>query len=117
MRAGRLGRPDVREHGTEGLALLGRDHELARVATEHLAARVAGGVLAGPIEADDPSGGVEDADERLRRLDERHTAVFPVFYRRRKGDAVSGWSCLDKPYDLTSTHAVGRVRRIFMTGM
>jgi len=33
--------------------------------------------------------------------------------RRRKGDAVSGWICLDKPYDLTSTHAVGRVRRIF----
>jgi tRNA pseudouridine55 synthase len=33
--------------------------------------------------------------------------------RRRKGDAVSGWVCLDKPYDLTSTHAVGRIRRIF----
>ena len=33
--------------------------------------------------------------------------------RRKKGDAVSGWICLDKPYDLTSTHAVGRVRRIF----
>lgn len=33
--------------------------------------------------------------------------------RRRKGDAVSGWICLDKPYDLGSTHAVGRVRRIF----
>jgi tRNA pseudouridine55 synthase len=33
--------------------------------------------------------------------------------RRRKGDAVSGWICLDKPYDLTSTHAVGRVRRLF----
>ncbi|WP_395671279.1 tRNA pseudouridine(55) synthase TruB [Phenylobacterium sp.] len=33
--------------------------------------------------------------------------------RRRKGDAVSGWICLDKPYDLTSTHAVSRVRRIF----
>src|SRR4051812_19274138 len=33
--------------------------------------------------------------------------------RRRKGDAVSGWINLDKPYDLTSTHAVGRVRRIF----
>jgi tRNA pseudouridine55 synthase len=33
--------------------------------------------------------------------------------RRRKGDAVSGWICLDKPYDLTSTHAVGRIRRIF----
>jgi tRNA pseudouridine55 synthase len=33
--------------------------------------------------------------------------------RRRKGEAVSGWICLDKPYDLTSTHAVSRVRRIF----
>ena len=33
--------------------------------------------------------------------------------RRRKGEAVSGWICLDKPYDLTSTFAVSRVRRIF----
>ena len=33
--------------------------------------------------------------------------------RRKKGDAVSGWICLDKPYDLTSTHAVSRVRRMF----
>jgi tRNA pseudouridine55 synthase len=33
--------------------------------------------------------------------------------RRKKGDPVSGWICLDKPYDLTSTHAVGRVRRAF----
>jgi len=33
--------------------------------------------------------------------------------RRKKGRAVSGWINLDKPYDLTSTHAVGRVRRIF----
>jgi len=33
--------------------------------------------------------------------------------RRRKGDAVSGWVCLDKPYDLTSTQAVSRVRRAF----
>ncbi len=33
--------------------------------------------------------------------------------RRRKGDAVSGWICLDKPYDLTSTSAVSRVRRLF----
>lgn len=33
--------------------------------------------------------------------------------RRRKGEAVSGWICLDKPYDLTSTQAVGKVRRIF----
>jgi len=33
--------------------------------------------------------------------------------RRRKGDPVSGWINLDKPSDLTSTHAVSRVRRIF----
>ena len=33
--------------------------------------------------------------------------------RRRKGDAVSGWICLDKPLNLTSTQAVGRVRRAF----
>jgi tRNA pseudouridine55 synthase len=33
--------------------------------------------------------------------------------RRKKGDPVSGWVCLDKPWDLTSTHAVSRVRRIF----
>ncbi|HZZ32804.1 MAG TPA: tRNA pseudouridine(55) synthase TruB [Phenylobacterium sp.] len=33
--------------------------------------------------------------------------------RRRKGDAVNGWICLDKPYDLTSTQAVSRVRRVF----
>jgi tRNA pseudouridine55 synthase len=33
--------------------------------------------------------------------------------RRRKGDQVSGWVCLDKPLDLTSTQAVSRVRRAF----
>jgi len=33
--------------------------------------------------------------------------------RRRKGEAVSGWICLDKPLDLGSTQAVGRVRRAF----
>jgi tRNA pseudouridine55 synthase len=33
--------------------------------------------------------------------------------RRRKGDAVSGWICLDKPLDLGSTTAVSRVRRAF----
>ena len=31
--------------------------------------------------------------------------------RRRKGEALSGWICLDKPLDVTSTQAVGRVRR------
>jgi len=33
--------------------------------------------------------------------------------RRRKGDQISGWVCLDKPADLTSTQAVSRVRRAF----
>jgi tRNA pseudouridine55 synthase len=33
--------------------------------------------------------------------------------RRKKGDPVSGWICLDKPLDLTSTEAVSRVRRAF----
>src|SRR5208282_3911497 len=33
--------------------------------------------------------------------------------RRRKGDQISGWVCLDKSADLTSTQAVSRVRRAF----
>jgi len=33
--------------------------------------------------------------------------------RRKKGDPVSGWICLDKPYDFGSTQAVGRVRWLF----
>jgi tRNA pseudouridine55 synthase len=33
--------------------------------------------------------------------------------RRKKGDAVNGWVCLDKPVDLGSTDAVSRVRRLF----
>jgi tRNA pseudouridine55 synthase len=33
--------------------------------------------------------------------------------RRRKGLAVSGWIALDKPYDLGSTQAVSRVRRLY----
>jgi tRNA pseudouridine55 synthase len=33
--------------------------------------------------------------------------------RKRKGDPVSGWVVLDKPADLGSTQAVGRVRRAF----
>jgi tRNA pseudouridine55 synthase len=33
--------------------------------------------------------------------------------RRRKGEPVSGWICLDKPLGVTSTQAVGRVRRAF----
>lgn len=33
--------------------------------------------------------------------------------RRKKGDDVSGWVVLDKPEDMTSTHAVSAVRRVF----
>jgi tRNA pseudouridine55 synthase len=33
--------------------------------------------------------------------------------RKRKGDPVSGWIVLDKPIDLGSTQAVGRIRRAF----
>jgi tRNA pseudouridine55 synthase len=33
--------------------------------------------------------------------------------RKRKGDPISGWIVLDKPADLGSTQAVGRVRRAF----
>ncbi|MDO9223144.1 MAG: tRNA pseudouridine(55) synthase TruB, partial [Caulobacter sp.] len=33
--------------------------------------------------------------------------------RRKKGEPVSGWVCLDKPYDFGSTQAVGKVRWLF----
>jgi tRNA pseudouridine 55 synthase len=33
--------------------------------------------------------------------------------RRKKGEDVSGWVVLDKPEDMTSTHAVSAVRRAF----
>jgi len=33
--------------------------------------------------------------------------------RRKKGEDVSGWVVLDKPEDMTSTHAVAAVRRAF----
>jgi tRNA pseudouridine55 synthase len=33
--------------------------------------------------------------------------------RRKKGDPVHGWVNLDKPLELTSTDAVGKVRRLF----
>jgi tRNA pseudouridine55 synthase len=33
--------------------------------------------------------------------------------RRKKGEAVSGWINLDKPYDFGSTQAVGKIRWIF----
>ena len=33
--------------------------------------------------------------------------------RKRKGDPVSGWICLDKPLEMTSTEAVSKLRRLF----
>ena len=33
--------------------------------------------------------------------------------RRKKGDVVDGWVCLDKPFELGSTEAVSRIRRLF----
>lgn len=33
--------------------------------------------------------------------------------RKKKGDAVSGWVCLDKPHGMTSTTAVAVVRRLY----
>ena len=33
--------------------------------------------------------------------------------RKRKGEAISGWVNLDKPYELGSTQAVGKVRWLF----
>lgn len=33
--------------------------------------------------------------------------------RKRKGDPVHGWLCLDKPLEMTSTQAVGALKRLF----
>ncbi len=33
--------------------------------------------------------------------------------RRKKGDMVDGWVCLDKPFEMGSTEAVSRIRRLF----
>ncbi len=33
--------------------------------------------------------------------------------RRKKGDVINGWVCLDKPFELGSTDAVSKVRRLF----
>jgi len=33
--------------------------------------------------------------------------------RRKKGDIVNGWVCLDKPYEMGSTEAVTKIRRLF----
>ena len=33
--------------------------------------------------------------------------------RRKKGQIVNGWVCLDKPFEMGSTEAVSRIRRLF----
>jgi tRNA pseudouridine55 synthase len=33
--------------------------------------------------------------------------------RKKKGEIVNGWVCLDKPYEMGSTEAVSRIRRLF----
>ncbi len=33
--------------------------------------------------------------------------------RRKKGEIVNGWVCLDKPFEMGSTEAVSRIRRLF----
>jgi len=33
--------------------------------------------------------------------------------RRKKGDVINGWVCLDKPFELGSTDAVSKIRRLF----
>ncbi|WP_295706984.1 tRNA pseudouridine(55) synthase TruB [uncultured Brevundimonas sp.] len=33
--------------------------------------------------------------------------------RKKKGEVVNGWVCLDKPYEMGSTDAVSRIRRLF----
>ncbi len=33
--------------------------------------------------------------------------------RKKKGDLVNGWVCFDKPYEMSSTDAVSKVRRMF----
>jgi hypothetical protein len=62
--------PDVGEHFAEGLRLLWRNDEVARVSAQNLLAREARRPLTGVVEEQDASIAVEDADERLRRLGE-----------------------------------------------
>src|SRR6185312_14733056 len=70
LRGRRAGRPHVLQELAEGLALLGRDDEVAGVATDQLVAAEARGPLARLVEEQDPALPVEDADERLRGLGE-----------------------------------------------
>jgi hypothetical protein len=62
--------PHVGEELPEGLALLGRDHEVARVAADDLLAAEPGRALARVVEEQDPAAPVEHADERLGGLGE-----------------------------------------------
>jgi hypothetical protein len=70
LRARRPGLPDVGEKLTERLALLGRDHEVACVATEQVLAVEARRALARLVEQQDPAVAIEHADERLGGLGE-----------------------------------------------
>ena len=51
--------------------------------------------------------------ERVQR--DLKTVATPktAMTRKRKGDAVHGWVVIDKPVGITSTHAVGEVKRAF----
>jgi hypothetical protein len=68
---GRPGGDHPADHLAERLVVLGRDDGLARVAADDLLARPSGDALAGRVEADDAALVVEDAHERLGRVDER----------------------------------------------
>jgi hypothetical protein len=70
LRARRAGVEDEREEVAEGVALLGRDHEVARVLAEHLRARVARRPFTGVVEQPDARLAVVDAYQRLGRLRE-----------------------------------------------
>jgi hypothetical protein len=63
LRARRPRPPDEREELPERFALLVRDHDLARVAADHLVAGVAGRALAGLVEQQDAPVAVEHADQ------------------------------------------------------
>jgi hypothetical protein len=71
LRVGRPGGDHPADHLAERRVVLGRDDGLARVAPDHLLARPSGDALARRVEADDAAFVVQDAHERLGRVDER----------------------------------------------